>query len=838
MGNDWRFRAWCFSGCWRFVVFAFPVALSAADVDESKLPPAAEAKIDFTRDIRPILENSCLRCHGPEKTKSKFRLDSRVTALKGGEKGVDILPGKSAKSPLIHYVSGLVEDMEMPPSGKGDPLAPAQVGLLRAWIDQGAAWDAGAPTNNLAFSITPIFGGTIVNGDKHKFREHYWQKEGVNGGIEQFESFEQTDPNTKVLLSGHVLLDDYKITLDVDRNEIGFIHAGWEQYRKYFDDTGGYYPFAGAPSTYSLNQDLHLDIGKAWIDFGLTLPDWPRMVLGYEYDYKNGSESLTSWGPGSPGQPGIAPVSKDIHEGVHILKFDLDHEIYGITIEERFRGEFYRLDTSHTNMDARAPVTENVSEGTTYFQGANTIRLEKQFTDWFFGSAGYLYSKLNSDANFVDVVDNGTVSIVPRITLEKESHIFNANSLLGSFHGLTLSTGVQSEWTREEGFGAGSLNRNNIPLGLTLLPPLPTTLSANYDENATTETMALRYTKIPFTVLFAEARLRQDRIGEMDSDIQPDNAPPGGNYLQDTVASSQLSDLRFGFSTSPWQAVSWSTHYRRYEVDSQYDNKADSLPPGAYPGFLLGRDVRTDEIESKLVLRPCYWFKTTLSYKYSSTDYREDTIAASGFTTSPGGDLVSGQYAYRTYAINSVLTPWRRLYLSGTFSYQPSTITTAANGAGGIVPYQGNTYSVIANATYIFNESTDLFANYSFSEADFAQNNFSGGLPVGLEYTQHSIQAGLTHRLTKNLSTKLLYGFNSYSEPSNGGALDYHSHTIFATLTFKMLQYLPSLRLHYSALGKSSATFPPQPSPLTVTMQMKTGRYAFLRSHEFGPFAY
>ncbi len=155
-----------------------PVAHAAAEVDPAKLPPTAATKIDFNRDIHPILETSCLRCHGPEKSKSKFRLDNRVAAIKGGEKGVDILPGNSAKSPLIHYVAGLVEDMQMPPEGKGDPLTPAQVGLLRAWIDQGAAWDAAPPTNNFSFSATPIIGGTRVNGDDHKFREHYWQKEG------------------------------------------------------------------------------------------------------------------------------------------------------------------------------------------------------------------------------------------------------------------------------------------------------------------------------------------------------------------------------------------------------------------------------------------------------------------------------------------------------------------------------------------------------------------------------------------------------------------------------------------------------------------------------------
>src|SRR4051794_21046112 len=91
------------------------LSLAAAEIDPSKLPPPAEKQIDFAQDIKPIFEKSCIKCHGPEKPKSKFRLDNRASALKGGEDNTeDIIPMQSGKSPLIHYVAGLVEDMNMP----------------------------------------------------------------------------------------------------------------------------------------------------------------------------------------------------------------------------------------------------------------------------------------------------------------------------------------------------------------------------------------------------------------------------------------------------------------------------------------------------------------------------------------------------------------------------------------------------------------------------------------------------------------------------------------------------------------------------------------------------
>ena len=768
--------------------------LFAADaVDESHLPPPANVEIDFARDIRPILENSCLRCHGPQKPKGRYRLDNRADALKGGANDVDILPGNSAKSPLIHYVAYLVADEEMPPVGKGDQLTAEQVGLLRAWIDQGVVWDDAAPTNDFSFFISPILGGTSVDGDEHKFREHHWQREGLNGGGD-FEWLDQAVGGTRVLLEGHARLDDYRAVLSVDKNDLGFIHTGWEQYRKYFDDIGGYRPRPSTPDAFSLGRDLHLDLGKAWIDFGLTLPDWPRIVLGYEYDYKRGDESSTGWGGAGTGidARNLAPVSKHINEGVHVIKFDLDAEVRGVAVEERFRGEFYQLATRYTNSAARGPVSQNVHEQNSYFQGANSIRLEKPIKDWWLGSAGYFYSKLNADATFTDSVrlfNTIRVATVPQITLDRESHVFNVNSLLGPFAGLTFTAGVQSEWTREHGVGGGILHR--IPF--TFFVPLnlatnPATLFSDHDENSISESYTLRYSRIPNTSLFAEARLQQQSIGQSDSDLQPGS--PAGNYLENVDYTRQLTDLRLGFNTSPWKNVSLSSHYRRYDDDSEFLNRNAPQPVGTYPGFIRARELLTDEIEAKLTLRPARWLKTTLSYQYLKTDSWTDTRIAFNPTTSvqysPGGNILAGRFDSQIYSVGATVTPWRRFYLDAAFAYQNTTTRTANNAATTIAPYRGDIYSVFANGTYVLSASMDLFAGYTFAAADYEQKNSAGGLPVGLRYQQHGAEFGLRRRLGKNVSAQLQSGYYRYDEPTSGGANNYVACSVFGAITVRL----------------------------------------------------
>ena len=110
----------------------------------AKLPPAVKAKVSYKKDIKPLIEKSCLNCHGPKKRpKGKFRIDTRELALKGGYEGVAIIPGKSEKSPLIYYMNYQVVDYEMPPEGKKDypKLNREQIGIMRAWIDQGVNYD-------------------------------------------------------------------------------------------------------------------------------------------------------------------------------------------------------------------------------------------------------------------------------------------------------------------------------------------------------------------------------------------------------------------------------------------------------------------------------------------------------------------------------------------------------------------------------------------------------------------------------------------------------------------------------------------------------------------------
>jgi mono/diheme cytochrome c family protein len=99
----------------------------------------AADKVDFQKQIQPILEKNCVKCHGPEKQKGKLRLDTKDAAMKGGKDGVVLVAGDAAKSELYRRVTLPPGHDDIMPN-EGDPLTKEQADLLRDWINQGADW--------------------------------------------------------------------------------------------------------------------------------------------------------------------------------------------------------------------------------------------------------------------------------------------------------------------------------------------------------------------------------------------------------------------------------------------------------------------------------------------------------------------------------------------------------------------------------------------------------------------------------------------------------------------------------------------------------------------------
>ena len=96
-----------------------------------------ERKVDYARDVRPILEKYCYDCHGSKQQLSGLRLDRKDSVQDGGFSGQIIIPGDAEGSRMFRMIAG-IDGMPMP---IGDPKPTrAEIDVIRRWIDQGAKW--------------------------------------------------------------------------------------------------------------------------------------------------------------------------------------------------------------------------------------------------------------------------------------------------------------------------------------------------------------------------------------------------------------------------------------------------------------------------------------------------------------------------------------------------------------------------------------------------------------------------------------------------------------------------------------------------------------------------
>src|SRR5262245_29665515 len=105
-------------------------------------------KIDFERDVRPLLAGHCVKCHGPEKQQGGVRLDQRATQLRPADSGSrPVVPGRPGESEMIRRLEAADPSERMPPNA--EPLEGEQIAILRLWIEQGApAPELAAPASD------------------------------------------------------------------------------------------------------------------------------------------------------------------------------------------------------------------------------------------------------------------------------------------------------------------------------------------------------------------------------------------------------------------------------------------------------------------------------------------------------------------------------------------------------------------------------------------------------------------------------------------------------------------------------------------------------------------
>lgn len=513
----------------------------------------------------------------------------------------------------------------------------------------------------------------------------------------------------------------------------------------------------------------------------MTLPDLPRVVVGYEHRFKEGEKSLLEWGgvTGGAFTRHIFPSFKEMDEELDIVRVEVSHSVSRVNMYDRLHYEKFQSETRRfeETQDLGSGASEGVEVAESYEHDAlvNTLHLESQLTETVYLSLGWLLNDLEGEGSF----DMMTVPFGPEpfdknwqadsIVLDQESHVLNLNARAGPYRNVSVHGGIQADFTETEGETRAVLTETLPGVG----PASPEArIISSTDQDGLEETLGLRYSGIPNTSLFAEGRWTQKGIDLLER--EKEDAVVAFERLTDTEVDRSRYTL--GFSTSPVRRLTFSGHYRRGTRESDYNHILDTEP--GYSAFINAQELRTTEIDAKATARVTSAVKASFQYQFVSTEI--DTF----FQTDPPAAVESGDYTADVYSLSVTATPLARLYLTGLFSYRDIESESFDNGVPALGAYEADVYTFIGTAGWAVGEKTDLKLQYLYNRSDHFTGNPEDGLVLGRDNVRHGLSLDCSRRLTEKMKARFRYGFFKNDERGGGTAEDYEAHLMVIGLEY------------------------------------------------------
>jgi len=183
-------------------------------------------------------------------------------------------------------------------------------------------------------SITPEpIRYAFINGDSEKFQAHHWMRDRYVGGVKEFSLIRRLPHKVSAEIEGHAVVDDNDLAghISIERENFGFVTLDYQEFRKYFDGTGGVYRLFNTLPVNELDRGLELHIGHLALEVGLTPEEWPDLVFFYEREFKDGVKSRLTWTAVREGSVtrNIGPSWQEIDEIVDIFGIRAEHEVAG-----------------------------------------------------------------------------------------------------------------------------------------------------------------------------------------------------------------------------------------------------------------------------------------------------------------------------------------------------------------------------------------------------------------------------------------------------------------------------------------------------------------------------
>jgi hypothetical protein len=668
-------------------------------------------------------------------------------------------------------------------------------------------------------------GGNIINGDVAQFKQEHRISGDVFGGIQDLHFEETFGKNGLFSVDGHAIWDnnDYDITVQLSQPNVGYIKAGYTEFRSWYDGNGGFLPTQGGTWFPPPIPEMHIDRGEAWVELGLRLPDWPEITIHYSHEFRQGQKDSTIWGDTSLTGLAINPTRKiipsfrDIDETRDIFAFDASKTFGNTDVLLGMRYEHNENDDS-LNMERNAGqigvvpggqrfVTQHQKDDVDLFSGHSITETRLTDTLWF--TTGYSYTTLTNDLSgtriFGTHFDSAFGEPVPTLgqrdhafldlagTAQVNEHVVNANLFWMPLESLAVLTGFRythENLDTDSSFLAEEPVPNTPPFspinpahGFHYGPPEPGfgERLADYDRFA--QRLELRYTGIANWLFYAEGEWEEE-YGHINENQNIDEDVP---LDKNTNALGQKYTI--GANWYPMMRLSLSGQY--YHKIASYD---EDIISAAFPR-LINQDWNTDDLNVRITFRPKIPTRLGTLALVTRYDFVHTTIDGQWEVFSDGellAELQTGEIKKHVITESINWNPLARFYLQANVSYTLNQTDTPANDINlvpntspTVVNFRNDYWTVTSAFGYIIDDRTDFYAEYSFYCANDHFKNAVVAVPYGLGATEHTASASITRQVTKQMRLLLRYSYFNYRDVTSGGHNNYEAHALYSGLQYR-----------------------------------------------------
>lgn len=653
-----------------------------------------------------------------------------------------------------------------------------------------------AQTVTTSGSLSFAIGGALHEGDRAAYQRAVQHAKQGFIGLEDFNLVREADDsvfefNARILPGD----EDYAVSFRFEKPERYYIDAGFEQFRVWYDGSGGYFR-PRAMSFRLFDQDLSLDRTKAWLEAGVYLPQQTLLRFRYEHNARSGTKDTTIWGdsnaPAPYGARYVVPGLLDLNETTNSFAVDLGNtsqenqkwNVGARVAETKIDDKRYNRRRPFDPVGDRIFTQKDESQNDLFAAHGYYLR---KFTEQLTVSGGALITKLDTviagsriyGQSYDPLYDKSYVRRQQRdegfFNLEGEADVkqtvLNLNAVYTPKKDWSVRPSVRFENRHEESMA--EFVETNIPATNLVVVEEHLESESEKEWNEFTEAVEVRYTGKPNWTFNAAGEWIQG-TGDAE-ELLGEHGVALIDKTNDVSRYAQKYSVSANWYAKP--GLTFAAQYYYKVATNDYDLIHDSTPPyggDRYPGYIIDQDFETHDVNARVSWRPLSQLNLVSRY-----DHQESKV-----TNVIAGLAKSGSGDYSSDIISQSVTwsPTARLFLTGSINVTYDQLKTPAYPF--IQQGDNNYMNGSLGAGYVLTQRDDLFVDYNWFDSDNYIDNSRFSVPYGLTQKQNAAYVTWVRRQSERLVYTVKYGYVTNDDTTYGGLNDFDAHVIYAKVQY------------------------------------------------------